>query len=98
MASRFHSTVFGQLVRTVSGNRLFKYPDEIDSLLWKKAVQPPSSKEEKSDTATNKADVEDPTLTNQIIDDGKDIFVVGWYGQDDPEVCFYIPVITGLPV
>ncbi|PVH94771.1 MFS general substrate transporter [Periconia macrospinosa] len=38
MKLKFQTTVFGQLVRIVSHGRLLRYPDEIDSSLWKKAV------------------------------------------------------------
>ncbi|KAG6354495.1 hypothetical protein INS49_004512 [Diaporthe citri] len=39
MKLHMQSTIFGQLVRWVSRNGTFKYPDEIDLSLWKSAVQ-----------------------------------------------------------
>lgn len=38
MAWRLHTSVFGQILRLVSKNKLFRYPDEIDPALWKKAI------------------------------------------------------------
>jgi MFS transporter, DHA1 family, multidrug resistance protein len=39
MNSHFHDTVFGQAVRLLSRNRLLKFPDELDPILWKQIVQ-----------------------------------------------------------
>ncbi len=35
----FRDTAFGQLVRLISGRRLFKYPEEKDPSLWKQCVK-----------------------------------------------------------
>lgn len=45
MELHLQSTIFGQLVRWVSRNGMFKYPDEIDPSLWKSAVQQTTSQE-----------------------------------------------------
>lgn len=45
MILQMQSTIFGQLVRLVSRNGKFKYPDEIDPSLWKNAVQRPPLQE-----------------------------------------------------
>lgn len=45
MQLHLQSTMFGQLVRLVSRNGMFKYPDEVDSSLWKVAVQRRPSQE-----------------------------------------------------
>lgn len=46
------SAIFGQLVRRVSRNGMFKYPDEINPTLWKSAVQRRLSQElQQSDQA-----------------------------------------------
>lgn len=39
------STIFGQIVRWVARNGIFKYPDEIDPYLWKSAIQRRPSQE-----------------------------------------------------
>ncbi len=39
----FRDTVFGQLVRSLSRNRLLKFPDELDPTLWKQCVQKDST-------------------------------------------------------
>lgn len=39
MGDRFRDTVFGQVVRLLSGKRLLKFPDELDLTLWKECVQ-----------------------------------------------------------
>jgi DHA1 family multidrug resistance protein-like MFS transporter len=109
MASRFHSTIFGQLVRALSGNKYFRYPDEIDPSLWKKAVQSPSPEEEKGEENNDNNDptmkeagagagAQDLASTNHIVDDGKDILVVGWYGQDDLEVRTLVCASCSLPI
>lgn len=45
MEFHMQSAIFGQLVRWMSRNGMFKYPDEIDPSLWKSAVQRNSSQE-----------------------------------------------------
>jgi DHA1 family multidrug resistance protein-like MFS transporter len=39
MNNRFRDTVFGQVVRLLSRNRLLKFPNELDPTLWKQCVQ-----------------------------------------------------------
>lgn len=39
MNDHFRDTVFGQVVRLFSRNRLLKFPDELDPTLWKQCVQ-----------------------------------------------------------
>lgn len=39
MAIYFRDTQFGHLVRFLSNNKVFQYPDELDPLLWRKALQ-----------------------------------------------------------
>lgn len=36
MSATIRDTAFGQLVRLVSGKRLFKYPEEVDPSIWTK--------------------------------------------------------------
>ncbi|KAH8805404.1 major facilitator superfamily domain-containing protein [Xylogone sp. PMI_703] len=39
MNEHFRDTVFGQLVRLLSRNRLLKFPDELDLALWKQYIK-----------------------------------------------------------
>lgn len=39
MDDHFRDTVFGQVVRLLSRNRLLKFPDELDPNLWKQCVK-----------------------------------------------------------
>jgi DHA1 family multidrug resistance protein-like MFS transporter len=39
MASLLRDTQFGHFLRFISGNKLLRYPEEIDSSLWKKPIQ-----------------------------------------------------------
>ena len=92
MAFQLHSTIFGQLVRLLSGKRLFRYPDEIDPSLWKKTVQRDTP--EQTNMSTGKSNKEAPNANSQnrmVQCDGEHngvpgILLVGWYGPDDPEV------------
>lgn len=45
MALHLQSTIFGQVVRMVSRNGKFKYPDETDPSLWKTTYQQEHSQE-----------------------------------------------------
>ncbi|KAL4954121.1 major facilitator superfamily domain-containing protein [Aspergillus filifer] len=72
MPSFFQSTVFGQLVRLLSGNRFPKYPDEIDPSLWLRSCQQDAIASMKSPENLEKGN--EP-----------DVLVVGWNGPDDPE-------------
>ncbi|KAH8198336.1 hypothetical protein TruAng_007491 [Truncatella angustata] len=39
MQLHMESTIFGQLVRAITGNKAFRYPDERDPSLWEKSIQ-----------------------------------------------------------
>lgn len=101
MTTLFRDTQFGHVVRFLSGNKLFRYPDESNHSLWEKFSQRESSspgehgeKIETIDLATTSAPQDLELLdrsVNHIVTGGKDIFLVDWYDADDPEVsiCFY---------
>ncbi|UKZ53521.1 hypothetical protein TrVGV298_007313 [Trichoderma virens] len=89
MAFQFHTTTFGQLVRFISGNKLFKYPDEVDPSLWKRFRRQDAS--EHADRSCrgpikNEAN-ENGVLPNTVVihNGDKEILLVEWYGPDDPE-------------
>ncbi len=102
---KFHiqSTIFGQLVRSVTGNKFFQYPDEINPLLWKQAAREscsqrrrPTSHENSdgADTEPTNGEQDDSAPGHEIVNggDGSDVLVVCWYGPDDEEVRF--PLLT----
>ncbi|KAM0523086.1 hypothetical protein ACHAPE_001578, partial [Trichoderma viride] len=88
MAFQFHTTTFGQLVRLLSGNKVFQYPDEIDPFLWKRFLHQDASEHMNGpgqSPSKNEA-TEDGVLENNILHDGEqEILLVEWYGPDDPE-------------
>ncbi|KAL5095320.1 hypothetical protein Trisim1_000096 [Trichoderma cf. simile WF8] len=88
MAFQFHTTTFGLLMRLISGNKIFQYPDEIDPLLWKKFLRQDTSEHANDSgrgSSKNEAD-EHSALQNTVIHDGNnEILLVEWYGPDDPE-------------
>lgn len=89
MAFQFHTTTFGQLVRLLSGNKVFQYPDEINPLLWKRFLRQDASEHiNGSDQSPRKTEAtENGVPENTILHDGgQEIFLVEWYGPDDSEV------------
>ncbi|XXG96681.1 hypothetical protein Hte_002971 [Hypoxylon texense] len=88
MATQVRDTTFGHVVRLLSSNKIFQYPDEADPSLWKKYLQ--------GDTGSTPTPPRDQTSEpqgvklqdlnqGQAIEDGRDIYLVDWYGPDDPE-------------
>ena len=77
MSTQLRDTNFGYLIRLVSRRRLLRYPDEIDPSLWKLATQRPS------ESTGSQKDAREGAVTG---DDGEEVYLVGWYGPDDPEV------------
>jgi DHA1 family multidrug resistance protein-like MFS transporter len=95
MSWRLHDTIFGQVVRLLTSNKYYRYPDEIDATLWEMAVQkdPPAansstaSGEESKDKEAQDGAAETQTHKVESMKTEKDdILLVGWYGPDDPEV------------
>ncbi|KAF2100720.1 MFS general substrate transporter [Rhizodiscina lignyota] len=80
MSEHMRDTVFGQVVRLLSRNRLLKFPDELDPTLWKQCLQEDSttSEEQKGLTGTsnwtttgesgNTAEAQSPAFTNENLD------------------------------
>jgi hypothetical protein len=103
MSWRLHDTIFGQVVRFLTSNKYYRYPDEIDPTLWEKAVQkaPPAadnstvSGEESKDKEAQDGAVETQSHKVASVKTEKDdILLVGWYGADDPEVVVPDPSIS----
>lgn len=95
MTTQFRDTQFGHLVRFLSGNKLFRYPDEIDPSLWKRSLQQDTSStstqsQERPNPSEKDSDTQDGDFrdlnSKHVVEDGKDIHLVDWYGPDDPEV------------
>lgn len=108
MNTQLRNTQFGLLVRFISGNQRFRYPDEIDSTLCQKLLhhdatsahkcaigQADASEEREPPKESNESstkDLESQGLNARSLNaerapaEGKDIFLVDWYGPDDPEV------------
>ncbi|TRX94637.1 hypothetical protein FHL15_004409 [Xylaria flabelliformis] len=76
------TTTFGELVRFLSGNRVFPYPDEIDSSLLKKSVRRDDSEQLNHSNSKSEKE-EDQNIATHGTDE--DVFLVDWYGPDDPE-------------
>ncbi|KAI0851712.1 benomyl/methotrexate resistance protein [Daldinia vernicosa] len=88
MATQIRDTQFGHLVRFLSRNKLFRYPDEVDSSLWKRPLQCDANQtsvspaEQASDTKG--LDQQSPSTANVGENDGE-FNLIDWYGPDDPE-------------
>ncbi|KAH7409418.1 major facilitator superfamily domain-containing protein [Cadophora sp. MPI-SDFR-AT-0126] len=88
MSSHYRDTVFGQLVRLVSGNQMMKFPDEEDtnlsnSFAHKKAADSPP----KSRSPNNLSEHESTAISDASDNrrDDVDMHLVDWYGPDDLE-------------
>jgi DHA1 family multidrug resistance protein-like MFS transporter len=102
MSTQFRDTQSAHLVRFLSRHKFFRYPDEIDPSLWRKSSTPTRLGEQNNrlknsenpnasanasakDVDMQDVDLQDPNL-NRAVEDGKDIYLVDWYGAHDPEV------------
>lgn len=101
MELKLHGTIFAQLMRLVSGKRWCRYPDEIDPSLWKKAMRQDTPEQSNLSVDVSNKEVQnekDPEAQNGVLQNEKlqqgvrdnngkrEIFLVDWYGPDDPEV------------
>lgn len=125
MSDLFRDTAFGQIVRWVTKNKVFQYPEERDPEIWTRYLDAQKSanaakfgqteKPEEGEDAKVGQDVDKDEAQNalpeagqrtpnsrsssrtQVGDDvnavsgtkvdqekGKDLHVIGWYGDDDP--------------
>jgi DHA1 family multidrug resistance protein-like MFS transporter len=86
MTNHFRDTQFGELVRFLSRNSLFQYPDEVDTSLWERSI----AQKESTNASEKEFRIENSdsqiSNTNHFVDDGRNLFLVDWYGRDDPEV------------
>ncbi|KAI1384538.1 benomyl/methotrexate resistance protein [Hypoxylon trugodes] len=87
MATQLRDTEFGLFVRFLSRRKLLQYPDEIDPSSWKKFLPstgstPTPPREQINNPQHSK--YQEPGANN-IVDDGQGVYLVDWYGPDDPE-------------
>ncbi|KAI9658381.1 MAG: hypothetical protein M1821_002514 [Bathelium mastoideum] len=92
VAAQLQTTIFGQLVRLLSGNKLLRYPDEIDPSLWNKSGHQDTGStstptEEQTHGLAKESDTQGAASQNTVTPDGQEIQLVDWYGPDDPEMC-----------
>ncbi|KAG5660904.1 hypothetical protein KAF25_002547 [Fusarium avenaceum] len=112
MKELIRDTIFSHTLRLMTGGKVFKYPEEEDSSLWKKyvhteksanmakygQVQPPEDSEQQareSQTRSSSSSTVVPSRRSEGVngasghpidkEKGKDVYVVDWYGPDDPE-------------
>lgn len=94
MQDHVRDTVFGHSIRLTSGNKLLKFPDEMDPSLWKESAQRGThgdlEKQRKlsssGNTAMDDSDNQNLDRADPGAENGKDIYLVDWYGPDDLEV------------
>jgi DHA1 family multidrug resistance protein-like MFS transporter len=86
MATQLRNTQFGNLVRLISGKRLFRYPDEVDSSLWKAALQRNETSIIAGGGTPFTEGKEGVNGADGIAEEGGDVFLIDWYGPEDPEV------------
>lgn len=87
MAVQLRETQLGVLLRLLSGNRLLQYPDELDPSLAK-TFQRDSTDPETALKASEQN--EEPVKANGGAEDRNEVYLVGWYGPNDPEVYFLL--------
>lgn len=83
MTTQIRDTQFGRLVRVLSQRKIFQYPDEIDPSLFKSAVEQGAvGGSEQKDLGSGP----DAESTCDGLETGTQVQLVGWYGDNDPEV------------
>ena len=91
MESLIRNTVFGQAVRLASGNRLLRYPDELDPSLWKKCIEQTepapgqSAEDQMKSTGSRSTHATERDDLNGMSAGEEKVLLVGWYGLNDPE-------------
>lgn len=87
MASLLRDSSFGQIVRLLSANKLFRFPDEVDPSLSTKfaAAAPLNGREGGVVHSASRSERPSEEEQQEAYDDG-DNYVVDWYGEADPEV------------
>lgn len=104
MSTQIRDTQFGYLVRAISKNRRYRYPDELETFFWKTQLQqqvkplpsarpgPRSQDWDESKAEDNATDTPTYGIASQVFEADNDagpdneVYLVDWYGPDDPEV------------
>lgn len=99
MATQLRDTQFGRLLRFLSVNRLFPYPDERDHSIRMRfhdqggferfgQLETKLPNGDKTINSSNSPDTtpQVPGAQEEILEASPNTYLVGWYGQDDPEV------------
>lgn len=103
MSDLFRDSFFGHFLRLVTNGRVLHYPEELDPSIWQRYVNEKKSanmamygKTEvpEDDSKDTPRDSNSPTPYNENgvhrqvdSEKGRDVYLVDWYGPDDPEVC-----------
>lgn len=85
--SAFNTTIFGETLRLVTGNRFPRYPDERE-LPAKYAGGAKAEQQQQQPSRRSSTDTEQTRVGQQgpgEQEKGEDPNIVGWYGPDDPE-------------
>ena len=102
MTTQIRDTQFGHLVRYLSSKKLLRYPDEVNLLLCKEPFTSRSQGQQRDNggpsddsndidgadtdgSGTEIQDVEKADKSRAAVDN-EAMFLVDWYGADDPEV------------
>jgi hypothetical protein len=107
MTTQIRDTQFGHVVRLLSRRRVLRYNDEIDTSLYKSSIHSKhergadvSGEDRDGQVRGSGTDSKERDRQNRNPDDirtypirgvEEGIFLVDWYGSDDPEVCTAIP-------
>lgn len=83
MAIQLRETQFAWVVRLLSGRKLFRYPDEVDDSLSTRYRAQQAQPEGEVDQERGNGNDNEKSAER----DDNDIYVVDWYGPQDPEVC-----------
>lgn len=87
MAVQLRETQFGGLLRLLSGKRLLQYPDELDPNLaitfQRNSIDP------EIDLKASEQN-EEPVKGNEASQGRSEVYLVGWYGPNDPEVYSFL--------
>ncbi|OTB08322.1 hypothetical protein M426DRAFT_7649 [Hypoxylon sp. CI-4A] len=88
MATQLRDTEFGHLVRLLTHAKYLRYPDEIDSSLWKSATQgnttPTCTPLGEHENDARPIGLQNLGSSNAAEND-RQVYLVDWYGPDDPE-------------
>lgn len=102
MSDLIRDSFFGHFLRLVSNGRVLHYPEELDPSIWQRYINEKKSANmamygqtevPDDDSKDTPRDSNSPSPYNEKGDNrrvdaekGRDVYLVDWYGPDDPEV------------